>query len=482
MMTTLTNDPLVTVDPKGNDVPVLAAEVPTLENGGISKDGLTIRYKLRQHVKWHDGAPFSSDDVKFSWEAVMNTATNVVSRRGYDTVQSVETPDANTVVFHLKAPFAPFVDTVFGESDSPYEIIPRHLLAKYKNLNQVPFNSEPVGTGPFKFSKWVRGDRLEFVANSEYFLGKPKLDKIIFKIIPDANTEATQIRDHEIDWFSELPGIQYRDLRTAADVKIVAVQSPQWEGIAFNMSTPALSDPLVRQALSYGVDKKRIMDETQFGQGTLGTESIPSYSWAYNSNVTHYAYDPQKARALLDQAGWKVGAGGFRSKNGQALSLRFIIAQGSTAAQTIATLSQAQLKLVGVDTQIKTYSYTLLYATVAMGGILNGGKYDLAVYAWVYGSDPDESSSFMCRYFPPAGNNIFHYCNQQYDALETRALTNPDRAVRKAAYARMQELMSKDNPADFLFYRKQLDALNPDIQGFNNNGIIATWNAYQWSI
>ncbi|MDP9018097.1 MAG: peptide ABC transporter substrate-binding protein, partial [Candidatus Eremiobacteraeota bacterium] len=482
MLTALVNDPLVTLDPKGNEVPVLAAQVPTITNGGISKNGLTVTYHLRKNVKWHDGAPFSSEDVKFSWEAVMNPANNVVSKRGYDQVSSVDTPTAETVVFHLKKPFAPFVDTVFSESDSPYQVIPKHLLAKYKNMNQIPFNSEPIGTGPFKFAKWVRGDRIEFVANPDYFLGKPKLDRIIAKIIPDANTEATQIRDHEIDFLPELPGLQYRDLRNAPDVVITSVESPQWEGIAYNMSRPPLNDPLVRAALSYGVDKKKIMDETQFGAATVATESIPSYSWAYNPNVIRYDYNPEKSKQLLEQAGWKMGPNGIRVKNGQPLSLQFIVAQGSSAAQTIATLAQAQLKPLGVETVMKTYSYTMLYATVAMGGILNGGKYDIAIYAWVYGGDPDDSSSFLCDYIPPAGNNIFHLCNKDFDRAEADALAHPDRATRKAAYARAQAIMAKENPANFLFYRKQLHASNPDFKGFTPNGITPSWNAYQWSI
>ncbi|MBC5815461.1 MAG: peptide ABC transporter substrate-binding protein [Candidatus Eremiobacteraeota bacterium] len=482
MITRLVADPLIDIDPKGNEVPILAAQVPTLDNGGIAKDGLTYTYKLRQDVKWHDGAPFTSADVKFSWQSVMNPKNNVVSVRGYDQVQSVDTPDKYTIVFHLKKPFAPFVDTVFSEGDSPYQVIPEHILGKFKNLNQNPFNAEPVGTGPFKFAKWVRGDRIELVANPDYFLGKPKLDRITLKIIPDANTEATQIRDHEIDLLPELPGLQYRDLRTAPDVTISSVESPQWEGIAYNMSRPPLDDRLVRTAISYGVDKKKIMDETQFGAATVGTESITSYSWAYNPNVQRYDYQPEKSKGLLEQAGWKPGPDGVRVKNGQRLSLLFIVAQGSSAAQTIATLAQAQLKPIGVETLMKTYSYTQLYATMAQGGILTGGKFDLAIYAWVYGADPDDSSSFTCPYIPPVGNNIFHYCNRQFDALEQQALSHPDRATRKAAYAKAQSLMAKDNPADFLFYRKQLAALNPDLKGFTSNGITTSWNAYQWSI
>ncbi|MDE2572279.1 MAG: peptide ABC transporter substrate-binding protein, partial [bacterium] len=164
-VTRLLFDVLIDNDEHGNPVPDLAATVPTLENGGISKDGLTITYHLRKHVKWQDGAPFTSRDVKFTWQALMSDRNNVVSRRGYDEVASIDTPDAGTVVVHLKERFAPFVDTFFAESDSPYPIVPAHLLARYENINQVPFNTNPVGTGPFIFVKWTRGVGIDLKAN-----------------------------------------------------------------------------------------------------------------------------------------------------------------------------------------------------------------------------------------------------------------------------------------------------------------------------
>ncbi len=121
---------------------------------------------------WQDGVPFTSRDVKFTYDAIMNPANDVISRHGYDIVRSVDTPDPLTVRFHLRKRFAPFVSVVFGESDSPYGVLPAHVLAKYSSLNDVPFNSAPIGTGPFKFVRWVRGDRIEFVSNEQYYLGR----------------------------------------------------------------------------------------------------------------------------------------------------------------------------------------------------------------------------------------------------------------------------------------------------------------------
>ncbi|MDP9111350.1 MAG: ABC transporter substrate-binding protein, partial [Candidatus Eremiobacteraeota bacterium] len=241
-LASLAFDFLVTVDDKGNDIPDLAAEVPTVENGGISKDARTITYKLRRGVQWQDGAPFTSADVKFSWQAIMNPQTNVVERRGYDDVASVDTPDDYTVVFHLKKPFSPFVDTVFGESDDGFRVIPRHLLAKYPNLNKVPFNALPIGTGPFKVVQWRRGDRIEYVANPKYFRGKPKLERISVSVVADDNTKTAEIRSHQIDLILDLSSSAYRNLHDVPGIKTVLVEAPSYVSISMNLQHPPLDD------------------------------------------------------------------------------------------------------------------------------------------------------------------------------------------------------------------------------------------------
>ncbi|MGB6521131.1 MAG: ABC transporter substrate-binding protein, partial [Candidatus Cybelea sp.] len=162
-------EPLLTADDKGNPLPMLATDVPTLENGGVSANGMTITYHLRHDVKWSDGVGLTAADVKWSWQAIMNPNNNVVSRHGYDYIDSIDTPDPYTVVVHLKTPFSPFVNTFFAESDQPYMVAPAHVLSKYPNLNQVPFNSNPTVTdGPFKFVQWAHGDHITVARNDDF--------------------------------------------------------------------------------------------------------------------------------------------------------------------------------------------------------------------------------------------------------------------------------------------------------------------------
>jgi peptide/nickel transport system substrate-binding protein len=477
-------DLLVTIDDAGNDVPDLAAQVPTLQNGGISKDGLTITYHLRRNVKWQDGAPFTSADVKFSWQAVMNPNNNVVERRGYDQVRSVDTPDAYTVIFHLKAPFAPFVDTVFGESDDPFRVVPKHVLAQYPNINRVPFNELPVGTGPFKITRWIHGDRIEMTPNPQYFRGAPKIKAVVVFIVPDGNTVEAELRAHDIDLAPDITTSNLNNLRErpASGVTTLLAKGPSYFAIDFNTKHPPLDDVRVRRALSYAVNEKRIIDTLLYRTAVPAAADLSDFYWAYDPNVTRYPYDVAKANSLLDAAGWKMGAGGVRENSGKRLSLELAYGQGNATSRQMGVQIQQDLRKAGVDVQIKTYNYTILYATKAMGGILNSGKYDLALYAWISGADPDDSSGWMCAMVPPAGNNITQYCNAQFDAAERDALSHFDRARRKKDYTITQQLLASDAPAAFQYYQRRRYGLSTNLQNFKPNGVSEGWNASDWSL
>lgn len=481
-LASLAFDLLVTINDKGDDAADLAAQVPTLANGGISKDGLTITYHLRRNVKWQDGAPFTSADVKFTWQAIMNPNNNVVERRGYDQVRSIDTPDAYTVVFHLKQPFAPFVDTVFGESDDPFRIIPKHLLAQYPNLNKVAFNSLPIGTGPFRIVRWIHGDHVELLANPNYFRGKPHLAGINVYYVPDESTRVAELRSHQTDLIIDLGPAPYAQLQGVSGVKTILVKAPAYDSIDYNLTHPPLDDLRVRQALSYAIDEAGIVRDVEHGTAQIATSDLSDFYWAYDPNVKGYPYDPQKAAQLLDQAGWKIGRGGIREKNGQPLSLQLVYGQGSEAAREIGVIVQSDLRKIGVDVPIKTYTYQMLYATKAEGGIMSGGKFDLAEWAWVAGADPDDSSQWMCAMAPPAGNNYSRYCSPQLDALERQALSTFDRGRRKTAYAKTQAILVHDAPAAFMFYQRLRYAMNPALQNFTPNGPSEGWNASDWSL
>jgi len=474
MLSRLTTDILVSVDDKGNFVPTLARQVPTQQNGGISADGRTLTYHLRSGVKWHDGVAFSSKDVKFTYDAIMNPKNDVVSRHGYDLIDRVLTPDANTIVFHLKTPFSPAIGTIFGESDSPYGILPEHLLAKYKSINDVPYNSAPIGTGPFKFVSWQRGDHITYARNDDYFLGKPKLKSIVVRLVPDENTLVTQLRTHEIDWFYEPSVNAYRSLKTLQDTKIVLIPFNGYQSVMFNNGKGPTADPRVRRAIAMAIDKKRLADTIAFGTAMPAAEDLPSFMWASDPSVPEIPYDLAGAKALLAKTGYGPGL--------KSLDLSLVFEQSSATNKTLAVQLQSALRALNINLNLRSELSSVIYGGYGAGGTLARGKYDLAIYLWIAGIDPDNSAQFTCANRPPAGFNHSCYCSKTMDDAQAVALGSFDRTKRKAAYRTIESTLATDTVQDFLWWPRWPQAINPDLKHFDPNPVVETWDIRQWEI
>jgi peptide/nickel transport system substrate-binding protein len=481
----LSFDTLVSVDGTGKTtIPILATVVPTTQNGGISKDGLTITYHLHHGVRWQDGVPFTSKDVKFSWQAMMNDANNVNERTGYEDVASVATPDDFTVVFHLKHRFAPFVDTVFGESDSPVCIVPEHLLAKYPNLNRIPFNEAPIGTGPFKVVRWIRGDHIELVANDDYFRGKPKLRRITIREIPDENTEVNALRSGDVDWIFELSEQFYHQVKSIPGVDVVLNEKPQTLQLVINTQHPALSDVRVRRAISYAIDKPSLVEKDTSGTATVAWADQPPFQWAFAGDVMTYPFSVAKAKALLQQAGWTPGPDGIMRKNGQPLTLVLSYNVENKTREAVAVQMQSTLRAAGIDAQVKTYPANLIFATYGQGGVLATGKYDINLSGWIAGQDPDDHSEFTCDQIPrpshPDGVNYARYCSAEMDAAQAQALSSYDRDARRPAYVKIQQILARDLPIIYIWFPRQLQPITTAFKGFAPNPVNESWNAYAW--
>jgi peptide/nickel transport system substrate-binding protein len=481
MAQALVFDPLVATDPEGNDVPVLASEVPTLENGGISADGKSITYHLRHNVKWQDGVPFTSRDVQFTFQAIMNPNTLVSTRHGYDLVDRVDTPDRYTAIFRLKRPFAPAVHTFFAHSDAPMMVLPAHLLARYSDLNRIPFNSQPIGTGPFKVVRWLRGDQIEYAPNDAYFLGKPKLRRIVLHFVADENTIVSEMRAHDLDWFYQATPRAYVQLRGIPGVTNVLVSFNTADSLMINTTVAPWSDARLRHALALAIDKPKLVQDFTYGTAIPATEDIPSFMWAYNPHAGTTVRDLPGARALLDAAGWRVGPDGIRTRNGQRLSLQIAYRTESVTDRGRGVLLVSLFREAGIDVTLKGYTTALLYGPVGTG-ILASGKYQGGLLTWFGGIDPDDSSQLLCSERPPKGYNWTRYCNPEMDAAQHLALTHYDRPTRKRAYDAIQSLLARDNPYVYIWWQRQIESINDNLKGFRPNGIIEDWNAWQWSI
>jgi peptide/nickel transport system substrate-binding protein len=476
-------EPLLAADARGNPVPMLATGVPSVENGGISRDGLAVTYHLRRNAKWTDGQSVTSKDVKWSWQAIMNPNNNVVSRHGYDYVKSVDTPDDYTVVVHLKQKFSPFVNTFFAMSDQPFPVAPAHVLAKYPDINQVPFDNAPnVSDGPFRFVEWAHGDHITLVRNDAFFMGKPGLSRIEIRIIPDENTSINLMKTHGIDFMFQASPETYPALKPVPDIKLAFVNVNGYERAQINTSRPYLHDPNVRLAIAYAIDKKQLVDTLTYGQMTEATEDIPDWLWAFNPHVRSYPHDVAMSRRLLRGAGWTPGPDGIMRKNGQALELVLVTNNSNVTRRQASVELQAMLREAGIGVEIKSFPGEVLFAPAGMGGILQLGKFDLSVNGWYAGIDPDNSAQYMCQNVPPGGYNYSRFCNPQMQAAEVAALTHYERAERTVAYYETQELLARYNPEIFFWWRRQMEPISVDFKGFDPNPVLESWNAWQWTI
>jgi len=472
LMSSLTMAWLIKWDVHNNPVPELASEVPTQQNGGVSKDGLTITYHLRKGVKWSDGAPFTADDVVFSTQVVLNPANNEVSRLGWDRIGTVTAPDQYTVVYHMKKPYSPFVETFFSSAGGNPCVIPKHLLAQYPNINQIPYNALPVGIGPFKYQRWDRAQRVVMVSNPLYFRGAPKLQRVEFDIIEDRNTIVTQLQAHQLDLWYPVPGHYLAQVSAIPGFTIVRQPGYQFNHLDFNLLRPALPDPVVRQALRLATDRAPILHKVAHEVGYLQDEPAPHTAPYWDPNIKLVQFDIAQANALRDKNGWVRGADGIRAKNGVSLgNLEFATSTGSPDTDLQIELIRSWWKQIGASIVVKHYPADILFKPMESGGIVYGGKWDMILFSW--GLDPlgDFSTIYACGSIPPAGQNDLRWCNAKATRAMQALYTHYNQADRNNDDAIVQEALDADVPTMVTSGREDIYVVNRDLRNFAPNGV-----------
>jgi peptide/nickel transport system substrate-binding protein len=471
LLSSLTMAWLVRYDFHNQPVPELATEIPTLRNGGISPDGKTITFHLRKGVVWSDGVPFDARDFIFTWKTVMNSANNITDRSGWDLITRVDTPNPYTLVIHLKEPYAAFLPTFCGSAGANPCILPEHILRDLPNINNAPYNSLPVGIGPFKYSSWQRTVQVEMVANDKYWRGRPKLDKVIFRVIPDRNTVVTQLTTHEVDFWYPFGGAYLDRVKPIPGIKIIRQPGYIYNHIDMNLSRDVFKDTVVREALRYALNRPLIRDKIGHGVGIIQETVMPSTHPMYNPHIPIIPFDPDKANELLDRAGWKRGSDGVRAKNGLRLALVAASTTGTPDVDTQIALIQDWYKAIGVDLEVHRYAPPLFFAPYADGGIVYSGKFDLIFFAWQIDTVGDLSNIFASKEIPPNGQNDERYRNREVDAWLTDFRHTYDLSKQRALSWKVQEQIVKDVATIVMTLREDMYAFNDDLQNFHPNAV-----------
>jgi peptide/nickel transport system substrate-binding protein len=459
---------LVKWDENNRPYPELATEVPTKANGGVSEDGLTITYHIRKGVKWSDGAPFDADDVVFSTAVVNNPANNETGR--LDQIVKVDQPDKFTVVFHLNKPYSSSTASFFSSCCANACLLPKHLLAQYPNINNVPYNSLPVGIGPFKFERWDRSKQVVMVANPLYWRGRPKLDKIIYKILPDRDTLMAQLESHQVDLWYEFSGAYLSRIRALDAYAVFQRPSYAFNHLDFNVAHAAVADPVVRRALRLALNRQALVDKVEHGVGTVQDSATPDGA-PYFVDMGTTPYDPSKANALLDQAGWEVGADGIRAKNGVKLDLVAAVRSGRPDIDQQLELVRNDWKRIGVALNVHHYPATLLFAPINQGGVVYGDKWDLTTFVWATDPIGDYSQIYGCQAFPPNGRNNLRWCDPTAQRAMDALLGHYDQSQRNADVRVLMQHFVTDVPSIVTFARVDMFAYNKDLKNYRPNSL-----------
>ena len=454
LINTILFDQLTRYSPEDlTPVPALATD------WSASEDGLAWTFELREGVQWSDGEPFTADDVAFTFnDVIKNEALGAQSASQFAPIDRVEITDDHTVVFHLNTPFSalPYYLASFAG------IIPAHVLADAENpLEVASFNKDvPVTTGPFKVAEFVPGSFVRLEPNPLHWAGEPRLAGMIFRVIPDPNTQVAQARGGQLDVVTRLNPNDVAGIGSGGRLEVLQQSQNLFFFVAPNHDDPRFDDPRLKQALLTAIDRQALIDSLLDGFGEIATGPVaPMLGALYEPDVPTYPYDPEAAGAMLDELGWTVGPDGVRERDGE--RLEFAMPTGQFGDLVPATLLVQQFwEDIGVIADVEVMEWNAYIQDVVVNR-----NYEVTLAWWSMPPTADVAPYFSCD-AAQSGNNIPNYCSEELDELMRagrRAITLDDQIE---AYSEMQRLLAVELPYLYLWYPDILTAKSVNLHGF----------------
>jgi peptide/nickel transport system substrate-binding protein len=470
---------LVTTDEKMNIVPLLAASIPTLENGGVvlrPDGGMDVTWTLKPNITWHDGTPHTSADVKFTVEAINSPAYNPESTDGFDRITGVDTPDPLTAVLHYDEVYAPY------QLQFMRGTLPKHVLEGRDIDTANDYNRAPLGTGPFRVAEWKTGEFIRLEAVPAYWQGhgQPRIKTLLFKFIPNTNTRINQLKSGEVDMVVMFPWDKHREVAAIPGVRVQRTDGNGYEHVTMNQRAfPAFADVRVRQALTHAVDRELITTTILEGLAPITHGPVQPVSWAHNPQVRQYPYDQARAKALLDDAGWRDNNGdGVRDKDGQRFAFTLITQAGFAVRENVAQVLQRQFMDVGVEAAVQLHDGT------SISKLWFEGKFHAMLHWWQLPADPELTLFFAKDRIPPRGRNINYVSDDALTALVYAADRSVGRAARAKVLGEAQARIAELAVEIPLYGVSKLDAVPARLKGFTGNPTNTGpfWNVHAWTL
>lgn len=440
----------------------------------ISPDGLTITFKLKEGIKWHDGHPFSAKDVLFTYKLMVDPNTPTPYASDFMEVAKAEVLDDFRFRVFYKQPFAPSLGSW------TISILPKHLLAN-KDITKSPLGRHPVGTGPYQFRQWISGQKIVLESNPKYFEGRPCLNWYISRIIPDEATMFLELKAGGIDYMSLTP-IQYkRQTETIwfkKNFKKYVYLSPIYTYLGYNLRCPLFKDKRVRQAISYAINKEEIVEGVLLGLGVIATGPYKPDMWAYNQDVKHYHYNPKKAKTLLVKAGWQDSNGdGILDKDGRPFIFTIITNQGNISRLNTAQLIQYRLAKIGIKVKIRVIEWAAF-----LKEFIDKRRFEATILAWTIPPEPDLYDVWHSSKDVPGGLNFIGYHNKEIDKLIEEARHTFNIEERKKYYFRIQEILAYEQPYTFLYIPSALPIIHSRFHGIDPAPAGISYNFIKWYV
>jgi peptide/nickel transport system substrate-binding protein len=449
--------------------PALATGLPD-----VSDDGLTYTYSLREGVEFSDGTPFTAQDVVFTYETILDEGTNNPSRDDLDAVESVRADGDHTVVFTLAYPYAPFADrTVLPIASA--------RAAGGQDVNTGPYNTEPIGTGPYVLTGWTRGERLSFEANPDYWGGEPEVTRLTMAVIPDDDVRATRLRSGDLDG-AVLPPNLAGTFAEEDGLTTLTAESADFRAVTLPSDHPVTGDRDIRRALDMAVNRELMVDSILEGAGQAAYGPLPTSS-PWFAEGTERPYDPEAARSLLDEAGWVPGDDGIRVKDGRRAAFTLWYPSGDRLRQEHALAYASDAKEIGIDATVESGSWEVIDGRLAEDAVLSGGGNPADPDFDLYGLLNSELAG-------DGWNNMGHYRDAEVDEQLDIARRSGDRAEREAAYDTVQRELADDPGYTFLTHIDHVyvmadhwDGVTTQIEPHDHGlGHGPWWNVEDWRV